>query len=120
LEANVLIVKRNEIWLANLGERDGSEQAGKRPVLIIQNDKGNFHAPTVIVASITEAKSAHIPTHVFINAKRYQGIFKDSVIMMEQLRTIDKSKLIKRYSVLSEADIILADQALSVSLALRG
>lgn len=112
-------IKRNEIYLADLGHRDGSEQGGVRPVLIIQNNVGNFYAPTVIVASITDAKAAHIPTHVYMKAGN-GNLIKDSVIMLEQIRTIDKQKLIRLKGVLSDVDAAKVDAALSISLAMRG
>jgi mRNA interferase MazF len=110
-------IKRNEIWLADLGTRDGSEQGGIRPVLILQNDVGNRFSPTVIIAAITDVKKMHIPTHVFIDSGKY-GLFKDSTILLEQVQTIDKKKLIKRMGSLSETDRKKVGKALSISLAL--
>lgn len=112
-----MIVKRNEIWLANLGDREGSEQAGVRPVLIIQNDTGNLHSPTVIVASITHVKKLYLPTHVFIEAGKYR-LSKDYAIMLEQIRTIDKSKLMQWKGALSEAEAVHVNKALRISLAI--
>lgn len=88
-----LMVKRGDIFYADLSPVVGSEQGGIRPVLIIQNDIGNKHSPTVICAAITsKMNKAKLPTHIEINKNRY-GIEKNSVILLEQLRTIDKKRL---------------------------
>ena len=88
-----MIVKRGDIYYADLRPVVGSEQGGVRPVLIIQNDMGNRYSPTVICAAITsQLHKAKLPTHVALDAHRY-GIVKDSVILLEQVRTIDKSRL---------------------------
>ena len=88
-----MIIKRGDIFYADLRPVIGSEQGGVRPVLIIQNDTGNKHSPTVICAAITsKMNKAKLPTHVEIDADKY-GIIKDSVILLEQVRTIDKSRL---------------------------
>ena len=90
---NFVIIKRGDIFYADLRPVVGSEQGGVRPVLIIQNDIGNRHSPTVICAAITsKMNKAKLPTHVEIDAGRYD-IIKDSVILLEQLRTIDKKRL---------------------------
>ena len=90
---NNVIIKRGDIFYADLRPVVGSEQGGVRPVLIIQNDTGNRHSPTVICAAITsKMNKAKLPTHVELNAEKY-GIVKDSVILLEQVRTIDKSRL---------------------------
>jgi mRNA interferase MazF len=87
-----LIVKRGDVFFADLSPVIGSEQGGTRPVLIIQNDIGNRFSPTVIIAAITaQIQKAKLPTHVEIDAKKY-GFERDSVILLEQLRTIDKSR----------------------------
>lgn len=95
--------KRGEIWIAELGAYNGCEQGGARPVLIIQNDVGNYHSPTVIVASITSGTKKYIPTHVHI--KPYGNMYKDSVILLEQIRTIDKMKIVK-YVAKLPADVM--------------
>ena len=88
-----MVIKRGDIFYADLRPVVGSEQGGIRPVLIIQNNVGNRHSPTVICAAITsKMNKAKLPTHIEINAELY-GIEKDSVILLEQLRTIDKSKI---------------------------
>ncbi|MFI3209187.1 MAG: type II toxin-antitoxin system PemK/MazF family toxin [Eubacteriales bacterium] len=88
-----MLVKRGDVFYADLSPVIGSEQGGIRPVLIIQNNVGNKHSPTVICAAITsKMNKAKLPTHVEIDSKRY-GIVKNSVILLEQLRTIDKKRL---------------------------
>lgn len=88
-----MVIKRGDIYYADLRPVIGSEQGGIRPVLIIQNDTGNKHSPTVIVAAITsKMNKAKLPTHIEIDSKQYD-IVKDSVILLEQLRTIDKKRL---------------------------
>ena len=88
-------VKWGDIVFVNFGENEGSEQGGIRPAIIIQNDKGNEHAPTTIVASITSQEKRYLPTHVIVMP--YQsGLNKVSTILMEQIRTIDKSRIISK------------------------
>lgn len=88
-----MVIRRGDIFYADLRPVIGSEQGGIRPVLVIQNDIGNRYSPTVIVAAITSRMNkAKLPTHIEIDAARYH-IVKDSVILLEQLRTIDKSRL---------------------------
>ena len=109
-------MKRGDIFYADLRPVIGSEQGGIRPVLIIQNDVGNRHSPTVICAAITsKMNKAKLPTHIEIDANQY-GIEKDSVILLEQLRTIDKQRLKERIGALSENQIPDVEKALSVSL----
>lgn len=113
-----MLIRRGDIYYADLRPVIGSEQGGIRPVLIIQNDVGNKHSPTVICAAITsKMNKAKLPTHVELDSRRC-NIVKDSVILMEQLRTIDKSRLRERVCHL-EADILeQVDAALMVSLEL--
>ena len=86
-------VKRGDIFYADLSPVVGSEQGGVRPVLIIQNDTGNRHSPTVIVAAITsQTAKARLPTHIDLSANTY-GLPKDSVVLLEQIRTLDKKRL---------------------------
>ena len=88
-----MIVKRGDIYYADLSPVIGSEQGGIRPVLIVQNDVGNKYSPTVIAAAITsQINKAKLPTHIEIDAQEY-GLSKDSVILLEQIRTIDKKRL---------------------------
>ena len=89
-------IKRGELFYANLSPVVGSEQGGLRPVLIVQNDIGNKYSPTVIVAAITsKINKAKIPTHIELSATTY-GLEKDSVVLLEQIRTLDKSRLEKK------------------------
>ncbi len=113
-----MIIKRGDIFYADLRPVVGSEQGGVRPVLIIQNDMGNRHSPTVICAAITsKMNKAKLPTHVEITADKY-GIVKDSVILLEQVRTLDKSRLRERVCHLDDDILKKIDQALLISLAL--
>ena len=100
-----MIVKRGDIYYADLSPVVGSEQGGVRPVLIVQNDVGNKYSPTVIVAAITsQINKARLPTHVELKAEGF-GLEKDSVILLEQIRTIDKKRLKSRIGHL-EGDIV--------------
>ncbi len=111
-----MIIKRGDIFYADLRPVIGSEQGGVRPVLIIQNDVGNRHSPTVICAAITsQMNKAKLPTHVEIDAAHYD-IIKDSVILLEQLRTIDKKKAERQVCHLDAEILSRVDQALKVSL----
>lgn len=113
-----MIIKRGDIFYADLRPVIGSEQGGVRPVLIIQNDTGNKHSPTVICAAITsKMNKAKLPTHVEIDAAKY-GIIKDSVILLEQVRTIDKSRLKEKVCHLDQDVINKINRALLVSFAL--
>jgi mRNA interferase MazF len=113
-----MIVKRGEIYYANLSPVVGSEQGGHRPVLVIQNDVGNKYSPTVIVAAITsQISKAKLPTHVEISAKQF-NLDKDSVILLEQLRTIDKRRLKEKITRLSEEIMTKVDEAIRISLGL--
>ena len=113
-----VIVKRGDIYYADLRPVLGSEQGGIRPVLIIQNDTGNKHSPTVICAAITsQMNKAKLPTHVEVDAHKYQ-IVKDSVILLEQLRTIDKKRLKDKVCHLDGEILTKVDKALLVSLEL--
>lgn len=111
-------VKRGDVFFAELSPVVGSEQGGTRPVLVIQNDIGNRFSPTVIIAAITaQIQKAKLPTHVEINAKKY-GFERDSVILLEQLRTIDKSRLTDKITHLDEALMVKVDEALEISVGL--
>jgi mRNA interferase MazF len=113
-----LIVKRGDVYFADLSPVVGSEQGGVRPVLIIQNDIGNRFSPTVIVAAITaQIQKAKLPTHVEIDAKKY-GFERDSVILLEQIRTIDKQRLTDKITHLDDEMMELVDEALQISLGL--
>jgi len=113
-----MIIRRGDIYYADLRPVVGSEQGGVRPVLIIQNDMGNRHSPTVICAAITSRMNkAKLPTHVEIRAEDY-GIVKDSVILLEQVRTIDKSRLKEKVCHLNNEVLERINKALMISLAL--
>ena len=112
-------VKRGDIYYADLSPVVGSEQGGIRPVLIIQNDVGNRHSPTVICAAITSRMNkAKLPTHVEIDAKRYR-IVKDSVVLLEQIRTIDKQRLKDMVCHLDEEIMNKVDEAIRISFELH-
>lgn len=112
-------VKRGDIYYADLSPVVGSEQGGIRPVLIIQNDVGNRYSPTVICAAITSRMNkAKLPTHIEIDSRRCQ-IIKDSVILLEQIRTIDKQRLKDMIGHLDKERMRSVDEAIRVSLALH-
>lgn len=114
-----MIIKRGDIFYADLRPVIGSEQGGIRPVLIIQNDVGNKHSPTVICAAITsKMNKAKLPTHVEIDSQKYE-IVKDSVILLEQLRTIDKKRLKDKVCHLDNEILEKVDKALLISLELN-
>ena len=113
-----MVIKRGDIFYADLRPVVGSEQGGIRPVLIIQNNVGNRHSPTVICAAITsKMNKAKLPTHIEINAELY-GIEKDSVILLEQLRTIDKRRLKEKIGHMTDVDMKKVNNALLISLSL--
>jgi len=113
-----MIIKRGEIFLANLEPVKGSEQGGIRPVLIIQNDKSNIYSPVTIVAAITSRIfSKEFPTNVFVSIED-SSLDKDSTILLNQIRTIDKSRLIKKVGSLDSYIMRRVNKALKISLAL--
>ena len=113
-----MVIKRGDLYYADLRPVIGSEQGGIRPVLIVQNDTGNRHSPTVIVAAITsKMNKAKLPTHIEIEANKYD-IVKDSVILLEQLRTIDKKRLKDKVGHLDGEILQRVNEALLVSLEL--
>ena len=113
-----MIVKRGDIYYADLSPVVGSEQGGVRPVLVIQNDVGNKYSPTVIAAAITsQTGKARLPTHIELNAQSV-GLSRDSVILLEQIRTIDKSRLRERMGKLDENTMTKVDNAIAVSFGL--
>ncbi|ADU50388.1 transcriptional modulator of MazE/toxin, MazF [Thermaerobacter marianensis DSM 12885] len=112
-------VRRGDIFFADLSPVVGSEQGGIRPVLVIQNDVGNRYSPTTIVAAITsQINKAKLPTHVELPAGSY-GLEKDSVVLLEQIRTIDKRRLLERVARLDAAAMRRVNVALEISLGLR-
>jgi mRNA interferase MazF len=117
-EAMVVGVKRGDIYYADLSPVVGSEQGGMRPVLIIQNDVGNKYSPTVIAAAITSRMGkAKLPTHIDVYAAR-AGLSRDSVVLLEQLRTLDKRRLKEKMGHLDEELMQEIDTAIAVSLGL--
>ena len=115
---NCVVIKRGDIFYADLRPVVGSEQGGIRPVLIIQNDIGNKHSPTVICAAITSRMNkAKLPTHIEIDASSYD-LVRDSVILLEQLRTIDKRRLKDKVCHLDQEILDQGNQALKISLEL--
>ena len=113
------IVRRGEIYYADLSPVVGSEQGGMRPVLIVQNDVGNRYSPTVIAAAITSQQNkARLPTHIEIEARTY-GLSKNSVVLLEQVRTLDKRRLRERMGCLDEKVMQRVDGAIAISLGLQ-
>lgn len=113
-----MVIQRGDIYYADLRPVVGSEQGGVRPVLIIQNNVGNRHSPTVICAAITsQMNKAKLPTHVELNSKQYD-LAKDSVVLLEQLRTIDKKRLKDKVCHLDTNILSKVDKALEISLEL--
>lgn len=114
----MMSIRRGDIYYADLRPVVGSEQGGIRPVLIIQNDVGNIHSPTVICAAITsQLNKAKLPTHVSLDSEKYD-LMKDSVILLEQLRTIDKTRLKSKVCHLDHKALFEVDKALEISLEL--
>jgi mRNA interferase MazF len=105
---------RGELYYANLDPVIGSEQGGERPVVILQNNKGNHYSPTVIVAPLTTKIGKPIlPTHVEVNT---EGLRSTSIVLLEQIKTIDKQRIIRYIGMVSQKDMRLIDQAILVSL----
>ena len=113
-----MIIKRGDIFYADLSPVIGSEQGGIRPVLIIQNDIGNKYSPTIIAAAITsQLEKSKLPTHIELSGKEY-GLAKDSVILLEQIRTIDRQRLMEKIGHLSEEEMEIVNNAISISFGL--
>jgi mRNA interferase MazF len=112
-------IRRGDIYYADLSPVVGSEQGGIRPVLIVQNDVGNRHSPTVIAAAITSRMGkTRLPTHIDISRDRV-GLLKDSVVLLEQMRTIDKTRLGEKMGHLDEETMNAVNNAIGISLGLR-
>ena len=112
-------IRRGDIFYADLSPVVGSEQGGIRPVLIVQNDVGNRFSPTVIAAAITSQKDkARLPTHIQLNSTG-SGLAKDSIVLLEQIRTIDKRRLKEHMGRLDEAQMQRVDNAIAVSFGLH-
>ncbi|MDD2269838.1 MAG: type II toxin-antitoxin system PemK/MazF family toxin [Eubacteriales bacterium] len=115
-----MLIRRGDIYYADLSPVIGSEQGGVRPVLIVQNDVGNKYSPTVIAAAITsQTGKSRLPTHIEVYADNY-GLAKDSVILLEQVRTIDKHRLKEKMGHLDENVMQQVNEAISVSFGLSG
>lgn len=113
-------VKRGDIYYADLSPVVGSEQGGLRPVLIIQNDVGNRYSPTVIAAAITSRMGkSKLPTHIDIHADKV-GLTKDSVVLLEQIRTLDKRRLKEKMGHLDDSMMNAVNNAIAVSFGLQG
>ncbi len=113
-----MLIRRGDIFFADLSPVVGSEQGGTRPVLILQNDIGNQYSPTTIVAAITsQIDKAKLPTHVEMRAGE-GGLERDSVILLEQIRTIDKSRLMEKVAILNEELMKKVNQSIEISLGL--
>lgn len=111
-----MLVKRGELYFADLSPVVGSEQGGVRPVLVVQNDIGNKYSPTVIAAAVTsKLNKAKLPTHIELCGKEY-GLEKDSVVLLEQIRTIDKTRLKEKIGELSEIKMNQVNKAMMISL----
>lgn len=111
-----MIVKRGELYFADLSPVVGSEQGGIRPVLVVQNDIGNKYSPTVIAAAITsKINKAKLPTHIELSSKEY-GLEKDSVVLLEQIRTIDKTRLKEKIGELNTFKMSQVNKAMMISL----
>lgn len=116
METRQAEIKRGEIYYADLSPTVGSEQGGVRPVLVIQNDIGNKYSPTVIVCAVTSKLSkAKIPTHIELESSKY-NLPKDSVCLLEQIRTLDKQRLGQKISTLNEIKMKEVERAILISL----
>ncbi len=114
-----MALKRGEIFFAELNPVQGSEQGGIRPVLVVQNDVGNSHSPTTIVLPITSRlNKAKLPTHVRLS-KGESGLARDSVVLAEQIRTIDKRRLQQKVAVLDEKSMRRVNQAMEISMGIQ-
>ncbi|HBM76325.1 MAG TPA: PemK family transcriptional regulator [Clostridiaceae bacterium] len=114
-----MAVKRGDIFYADLSPVIGSEQGGIRPVLVVQNDIGNKYSPTVIIAAITsQINKAKLPTHIEISSAEY-GLNKDSVILLEQIRTIDKRRLKEKIGHISDELMEKVNEGLNISFSLK-
>ena len=112
-------IRRGDIFYADLSPVVGSEQGGLRPVLIVQNDVGNRYSPTVIAAAITsKLDKARMPTHIALDAREH-GLSRDSVVLLEQIRTIDKRRLKEHMGRLDELSMNKVDEALQISFGLH-
>ncbi len=110
------VIKRGDIFYADLSPVIGSEQGGVRPVLVIQNDVGNKYSPTIIIAAITsQMKKAKLPTHIEIDAGSF-GLIKDSVLLLEQIRTIDRKRIRDKIGKCDRGFMTKVDRAIGISV----
>ena len=117
---NTLLVKRGDIYYADLSPVVGSEQGGVRPVLIVQNDVGNKYSPTVIASAITsQLNKTKLPTHIPLGGAELLGLAKDSIVLAEQIRTIDKKRLKEKIGHLDEDLMKRVNEALNVSFGMK-
>ena len=115
-----MIIRRGDIYYADLSPVVGSEQGGVRPVLIVQNDTGNRYSPTVIAAAITsQTGKARLPTHIDLPVDHSCGLSRDSVVLLEQVRTLDKRRLREKMGRLDDGVMRQVDAAIAVSLGLH-
>ncbi len=115
-----MLIKRGDIFYADLSPVIGSEQGGVRPILVVENDVGNKYSPTVIAAAITsKINKAHLPTHIELDSKEF-GLTKESVILLEQIRTIDKIRLKEKIGHLDDDRMKAVNEALNISFGLPG
>ena len=111
------VIRRGTIYYADLDPVKGSEQGGYRPVLILQNNTGNEYSPTVIIAAITSRIKSKLPTHVKL--KNMKGLDKDSVVLLEQVRTVDKCRLDEKIGYLNRYQMRKVDEALRISVGVK-
>ncbi len=109
-------VKRGEIYWVDFGETVGSEQGGIRPALIVQNDAGNRHSPTTIVVTITSKRKPNLPTHVWLKKDTLNGLDKDSLVTCEQIKTIDKTRILDKIGEISNSKQKEVNKAITISL----
>lgn len=113
-----MTIKRGDIFYADIDEGKGSEQTGCRPVVILQNNKGNQHSPTTIAAMITSARKKSLPTHVSVR-KEDSGLKEDSIVLLEQIQTLDKKRLVNKVGRLGKNTMDRVDRATCRSLYLE-
>ena len=114
-----MIIKRGDVLYADLGPVIGSEQNGIRPVVVLQNDKGNKYSPTIIVSPVTTKSKNNIPTHITISS-RDSGLTRDSTVLIEQIRTIDKARIVKKVGHIPEKIMEEIMKAIKISFSIRG
>jgi mRNA interferase MazF len=116
-----MMIKRGDVFYADLNPVFGSEQGGVRPVLVVQNDTGNKYSPTIICAAITShIEKAKLPTHIEIDSRGGYTLVRDSVVLLEQVRTVDKKRLREKICHLDDGLMNKVDKALLVSFGLNG